>query len=116
MRMIAADGPWAKTLLPIAKTRPFNETMEDLYASPQSDLRRRRHLGDDLSPRDAERRGDRRVDGSDEPRALPERRWTKPDRRKFLDRYTAELRQAYPVLPDGCVLLRSRRLFILAQP
>src|SRR5580693_6944306 len=32
MRMIAADGPWAKTLLPIAKTRPFNETMEGLYA------------------------------------------------------------------------------------
>lgn len=31
-RMIAADGPWAKTLLPIAKTRPFNETMEGLYA------------------------------------------------------------------------------------
>ena len=32
MRMIAADGPWAKTLVPIAKTRPFNETMEGLYA------------------------------------------------------------------------------------
>jgi hypothetical protein len=32
MRMIAADGPWAKTLLPIAKTRPFNETLEGLYA------------------------------------------------------------------------------------
>ncbi len=30
--MIAADGPWAKTLLPVAKTRPFNETMEGLYA------------------------------------------------------------------------------------
>src|ERR1700722_16555988 len=28
MRMIAADGPWAKTLVPIAKTRPCNETME----------------------------------------------------------------------------------------
>ena len=40
----------------------------------------------------------------------------KPYRRKFLDRYTAELRQAYPALPDGCLLLRSRRLFVLAQP
>ena len=30
--MIAADGPWAKKLLPIAKTRPFNESMEGLYA------------------------------------------------------------------------------------
>ena len=32
MRMIAADGPWAGKLLPIAKTRPFNESMEHLYA------------------------------------------------------------------------------------
>jgi len=32
LRMIAADGPWANKLLPIAKTRPFNETMEGLYA------------------------------------------------------------------------------------
>ena len=71
MRMIAADGPWAKTLLPIAKTRPFNETMEGLYALAQSDLRRRRHLGDDLPPRHGERRGDRRMDGGDEARALP---------------------------------------------
>jgi trans-aconitate 2-methyltransferase len=38
------------------------------------------------------------------------------DRREFLDRYADELRQAYPTLPDGGVLLRSRRLFILAQP
>jgi trans-aconitate 2-methyltransferase len=37
-------------------------------------------------------------------------------RRRFLDRYSAELRQAYPALPDGRVLLRSRRLFVLAQP
>jgi len=39
-----------------------------------------------------------------------------PDRREFLDRYADELHQAYPTLPDGGVLLRSRRLFILAQP
>ena len=32
MRMVAADGPWAKTLLPIAKSRPFDESMEGLYA------------------------------------------------------------------------------------
>ena len=30
-RMIAADGPWARKLFPIAKTRPFNESMEGLY-------------------------------------------------------------------------------------
>ena len=32
LRMVAADGPWAKKLLPVAKTRPFNEMMEGLYA------------------------------------------------------------------------------------
>ena len=71
MRMIAADGPWAKTLLPIAKTRPFNETMEGLYAllSPicaAVDIWEATYLH--AMP---ERRGDRRVDGGDEPRALP---------------------------------------------
>jgi trans-aconitate 2-methyltransferase len=38
------------------------------------------------------------------------------NRHAFLDRYTAELRAAYPALPDGRILLRSRRLFVLAQP
>jgi trans-aconitate methyltransferase len=32
LRIVAADGPWAKKLLPVAKTRPFNEMMEGLYA------------------------------------------------------------------------------------
>lgn len=31
-RMVAVDGPWAERLLPIAKTRPFNETVEGLNA------------------------------------------------------------------------------------
>jgi trans-aconitate 2-methyltransferase len=31
LRMVAADGPWAKKLLPVAKTRPFNEMMEGVY-------------------------------------------------------------------------------------
>ena len=114
-RMIAADGPWAKTLLPIAKTRPFNETMEGLYAllSPicaAVDIWEATYL-----------------------HAMPDVaaivEWMEPtslapflaaldeaDRREFLDRYADELRQAYPALPDGEVLLRSRRLFILAQP
>ena len=115
MRMIAADGPWAKTLLPIAKTRPFNETMEGLHAllSPicaSVDIWEAIYLhamasvaaiiewmeATSLAPFLA---------------ALDE-----PDRRKFLDRYAAELRLAYPALPGGEVLLRSRRLFRLVQP
>jgi trans-aconitate 2-methyltransferase len=30
-RLVAADGPWAKKLVPIPKTRPFDETVDDLY-------------------------------------------------------------------------------------
>jgi trans-aconitate 2-methyltransferase len=30
--MIAADGAWARTLLPIARTRPFNESMEGVHS------------------------------------------------------------------------------------
>ena len=115
VRMIAADGPWARKLLPIAKTRPFNESMEGLYAllSPISasvdiweatylhvmtsvtaivELMEATSLAPFLTP------------------------LSEADRGKFLDRYAAELRQAYPALPDGQVLFRSRRLFVFAQP
>jgi len=69
IRMMAADGPWAKRLLPIAKTRPFNESMEDLHALLSSmcasvDIWETTYLRHDR------RRGDRRVDGGDEPRAF----------------------------------------------
>ena len=37
------------------------------------------------------------------------------ERRKFVARYAAELEEAYPAEPDGSVLLRLRRLFVLAQ-
>jgi len=39
----------------------------------------------------------------------------KPVDRQLLNRYAAELRQAYPVQPDGTVLLRFSRIFALAQ-
>ena len=115
MRMIAADGPWAKTLLPIAKTRPFNETMESLYAllSPicatvdiweTTYLHAMASVTAILKSLEATRLA---------PFLTP---LDNADRCKFLDRYAAELRQAYPALPDGRVLLRSQRLFVLAQP
>jgi trans-aconitate 2-methyltransferase len=114
VRMIAAEGPWARTLLPIAKTRPFNESMEGLYAllSPISasldiweatylhvmsgvaaivELMEATRLAPFLAPLDP------------------------ADRRKFLARYAAGLNEAYPAEPDGRVLLRLRRLFVVAQ-
>ena len=115
MRMIAADGPWAKTLLPIAKTRPFNETMEGLYAllSPicaAVDIWEATYLHAMASVAAI-------VEWMEATSLAPFlTALDEADRRKFLDRYTAELRQAYPALPDGRVLLRSRRLFVLAQP
>ena len=115
MRMIAVDGPWAKTLLPIAKTRPFNETMEGLYAllSPicaAVDIWEATYLH---AMQDVAAVVEWMKTTSLAPflAALDE-----SDCREFLDRYAVELREAYPTLPDGGVLLRSRRLFILAQP
>jgi trans-aconitate 2-methyltransferase len=113
-RMVAADGPWAKTLLPVAKTRPFNATMEDLYdllvplcASVEIwettylfaltgveaivDFMKASTLAPFLAPLDAR------------------------SRRQFLERYLAELKQAYPVEPNGAVLLRHPRMFVLAE-
>jgi trans-aconitate 2-methyltransferase len=115
LRMIAAEGPWATKLLLIAKTRPFNETMEGLYAllSPVCaavdvwettylhvmtgvaaivEWMKATRLAPFLAPLD------------------------EADRRRFLARYAAELGEAYPAEPDGAVLLRSRRLFVLAEP
>jgi trans-aconitate 2-methyltransferase len=114
MRMIAADGPWAKTLLPIAKTRPFNQTMEDLYAllSPicaAVDIWEATYLHAMTVAAIVEWMEATRL--APFLTALDE-----ANRRRFLVRYTAGLGQAYPALPDGRVLLRSRRLFVLAQP
>ena len=114
LRMVAADGPWAKKLLPVAKTRPFNEMMESLYAllSPVCasvdiwetiylyalrgvgaiiDLMKATSLAPFLRPLD------------------------EASRRRFLDRYVTELARAYPVQPDGTVLLRFPRIFVLAR-
>jgi trans-aconitate 2-methyltransferase len=115
LRMIAAEGPWANKLLPIAKTRPFNETTEGLYAllSPvcaavdvweTTYLHVMTGVAEILEWTSATRLA---------PFLAP---LDEADRRKFLARYASELGQAYPAEPDGAVLLRSRRLFVLAQP
>lgn len=114
VRMIAAEGSWAGKLLPIAKTRPFNESMEDLYAllSPISatvDIWEATylHVMSDVAAI---------VELMEATRLAPFLAPLGPaDRRKFLARYAAELNEAYPALPDGRVLLRFRRLFVVAQ-
>ena len=102
-------------LLPIAKTRPFNETMEGLYAllSPICTVvdiweATYLHVMESVAAI---------VEWMEATRLAPFLSvLNEADRRKFLDRYAAELHEAYPALPDGEVLLRSRRLFVLAQP
>ena len=112
--MVAAEGPWAEKLLSVAKTRPFNETMESLYEllSPVcafvdiwettylydlkgveaiSDFMRATSLAPFLDPLDESSRG------------------------RFLDRYAAELARTYPSLPNGIVLLRFSSIFLLAR-
>jgi trans-aconitate 2-methyltransferase len=115
MRMIAADGPWAKTLVPIAKTRPCNETMEGLYALLSAtcaavDIWEATYLRAMESVAAI-------VEWMEATRLAPFLSvLDEGDRRKFLARYAAELQEAYPSLPNGGVLLRSRQLFVLAQP
>ena len=70
VRMLAADGPWAKQLLPIAKSRPFNETVEGLY-SADSAMRRARNLGDQLRLPPRRRACCHGVDEGHQPRAFP---------------------------------------------
>jgi trans-aconitate 2-methyltransferase len=114
VRMIAAEGPWAGKLLPIAKTRPFNESMEGLYAllSPIAaslDIWEATylHVMSDVAAI---------VELMEATRLAPFLAPLGPaDRRKFLARYAAELNDAYPALPDGRVMLRFRRLFVVAQ-
>jgi trans-aconitate 2-methyltransferase len=114
VRMLAADGPWAKQLLPIAKSRPFNETVEGLYSR--------------LIPRCAslEIWETTYIYPLDGVTAVME--WMKATslepflrplegaaRQNFLARCAAELANAYPVQPDGKVLVHYPRMFILAQ-
>ncbi len=114
LRMVAADGPWAKKLLQVAKTRPFNEMMEGLYALlcplcasveiwETTYLRALMGVGAIIDLMKAT--------------SLPPflRPLDETSRRKFLDRYATELAKAYPPLPDGRVLLRFPRIFVLAR-
>ena len=114
MRMVAAEGPWAKKLLPIAKTRPFNETLEGLYV----------HLVSHCASVDVWEtttlhalNGVASIVELMKPTSLAP--FLKPldekSRQTFLDRYARELERAYPAQPDGTVLLRFPTISVLAR-
>ncbi|RBP06454.1 trans-aconitate methyltransferase [Roseiarcus fermentans] len=112
-RLVAADGPWTNTLLPVAKTRPFNVTLEQLYALLKpwcasvevwetTALRAFDSveaiaaavgtvaLAPFLAPLDA------------------------PSRAQFLDRYLSGLREAYPA-QAGEALVRLPMIYVVAR-
>lgn len=114
LRMIAADGPWAAKLIPVAKSRTRIGTIEDHYrwlvascgsielwntiyvyplnhAAEIVEWMKGTGLIPFLGPLDEEQR------------------------REFLARYEAELISAYPPQSDGKLLLRFPILFLIAR-
>jgi trans-aconitate 2-methyltransferase len=114
MRLVAADGPWADRLVPIAKTRaviathgdyyewlkPLSGTLDiwqTTYVHPMSgvgavvDWFRGSALRPFLNPLDV------------------------CEREQFIERYMRELAAAYGVEPEGGLLFLYPRLFILAR-
>ena len=114
MRMVAADGPWAKRLVPIAKTRPMIGALDLYYqlltpVCSQIDIWQTTYVHPLDGPDDI-------VDWFEGSGLRPFLEPLSPSEREaFLSRYRAELSAAYPKQPDGKVLLRYPRLFFVAQ-
>jgi trans-aconitate 2-methyltransferase len=114
IRMIAAEGPWAEKLLPIAKSEPNNEACEDLYAALRPIC---------ASMEIWETTYFHPLNGVWSIVAWMKASGVDPflaaldtnERRGFLRQYVKELAREYPVQSDGKVLLRIPRLFIVAQ-
>jgi trans-aconitate 2-methyltransferase len=114
MRLIAADGPWADRLVPIAKTRAVIATHVDYYnwLRPLSDSLEiwQTTYVHPLAGVDAV------VDWFRGSALLPFLApLTSGERDEFLRRYRRELLEAYGAEPDGQVLFLYPRLFILAR-
>ena len=113
MRLIAADGPWADRLVPIAKTRPVISSHADYYnwlrpLSATLEIWRTTYIHP-LAGIDAI------VDWFRGTALLPYLALLTPDEREdFLYRYRSELSKSYPIEPDGRVLFLLPRLFIVA--
>ncbi len=113
-RMIAADGPWAATLVPVAKTRPYNPTMEGLHAlltpvSASLDIWETTYL---MAYDGVEAIVDRMQAGPLSPFLAP---LDRPARELFLERYRAGLQVAYPPQSGGQTLVKFPRIFVAAR-
>ncbi|MFO1115269.1 MAG: hypothetical protein U1E28_06270 [Beijerinckiaceae bacterium] len=113
MRMVAADGPWSRRLMPVAKSRAVIAGWQDYY--------------DWLRPlcSSLELWQTTYVHPLDGPQGVVDwfagsglRPFLDPlsaaERLSFLDNYRREIDQAYDRRPDGRILLPYPRLFIVA--
>lgn len=114
MRMVAADGPWADRLVPIAKSRAVIGGLDFYYQllvphCSRLDLWQTAYVHPLDGPDDI-------VDWFAGSALRPFLDALSPcERESFLTRYRAELAAAYPVQTNGKVLLRYPRLFFVAQ-
>jgi len=114
MRLIAADGPWADRLVPVAKTRAVISAFYEYYdwlrpLARDVELWRTTYIHP-LSGVDA------LIDWFRGSVLLPYLAPLSPaESEAFLDRYRSGLEEAYPAEPDGRLLFLIPRLFILAR-
>ncbi len=113
MRMVAAEGPWASRLVPIAKTQPLIGAYDEYYEWLRPVASR------------VEVWSTTYVHPLEGPQSIADwfagsalqpflERLDDEERCEFLSRYRTGLKQAYPVQPDGKTLFAYPRLFIVA--
>jgi trans-aconitate 2-methyltransferase len=112
MRMIAAEGPWASRLVPVAKTQPLIAQIDDYYEwlrpiCPEIELWMTTYVYQFDSAADV---ADFFAGSALQPFL---ERLADEERCAFLDRYREGLREAYPAQSDGRVLLPYPRLFLV---
>jgi len=114
MRMLAADGPWARRLVPIAKGRPMIGPPDEYYEllAPlcrELDIWQTNYLHSLNGPDDV-------VSWFEGSELNPFLEPLSPEERAdFLSRYRAELAADYPRQANGKVLFRYPRLFFVLQ-
>jgi trans-aconitate 2-methyltransferase len=114
MRLIAADGPWADRLVPIAKTRAVIANYGDYYRwlrplSASFDIWQTAYI----HPLDGiEAIVDWFRGSALRPFLAP---LSPPEREEFLEQYRRGLRESYEVEADGRVLFIYPRLFLQAR-